>query len=228
MLRRFAALGDIHAEADRLALALAWLADQHLDAVLAVGDIVDGPDSPDRCCALLRDHHVVTVRGNHDRWLLADEFRHYPDAHRRADLAPDTLAFLTALPPTLRLPTVRGDLLLCHGVGPDDMRRLVPSTPGLDFDLDHLGDPTLHLAVGGHTHQRMVRTFPRPGAPPLIVLNPGTLRAPQRSHVPESGLYVVDLEAARVDVHDLIESPPGALRLVHTATLPLVDDPTLE
>lgn len=205
MLRRFAALGDIHAEEERLAASLAWIAGQHVDAVLAVGDIVDGPGDVGRCCGLLRAHAAVVVRGNHDRWLLADEMRHYADAQRRDELDADTLAYLAALPRTRRLATVRGELLLCHGVGDDDMRRLVPSSPGLEFDLDQLGDPQLRIAVGGHTHERMVRTFPRPGGPPLTFINPGTLRAPQRSHVPACGFFVVDLAAGVVQVLDLVE-----------------------
>ena len=47
-LRRFGLLGDIHAEDELLAVALRYLVAQELDAVLAVGDIVDGPGASAR------------------------------------------------------------------------------------------------------------------------------------------------------------------------------------
>lgn len=174
--------------------------------VLAVGDIVDGPGDVGRCCGLLRAHGVVAVRGNHDRWLLADQARSFADAHHRRDLDAETIAYLQALPRTRRITTVRGELMLCHGVGDDDMRRLVPSSPGIEHDLDRLGDPTLRIVVGGHTHERMVRTFPRPGMPPLVFINPGTLRAPGRTHVPDCGFFFVDLAASIVVIFDLVEA----------------------
>lgn len=220
-LRRFAALGDIHAEDERLALVLTWLSGQAVDAVLAVGDLADGHGDLDRTCALLRRHAVVAVRGNHDRWLLADELRDLRLAHRRDDLTPPSLALLAGLTPTRRLATLRGDLLLCHGVDDDDMVRLRPHTDGyaitaMDALQRLLADASLRLVLAGHTHQRMVRAFQRPARPPLVVVNPGTLH---RDYVP--GFAVVDLERARVEFHDLNEGPDGRPRIVAAETLPL-------
>ncbi|HEY0139056.1 MAG TPA: metallophosphoesterase [Nannocystis sp.] len=63
-LRRFAALGDLHAEDERLAHVLTWLKGQQVEALLSVGDIVDGAGDLDRCCALLAAHAAIVVRGN--------------------------------------------------------------------------------------------------------------------------------------------------------------------
>mgnify|MGYP000476381896 CR=1 FL=1 len=73
-LRRFAAIGDLHGEDLRLEFVLTWLSGQGIDAVLAVGDLVDGAGSLDRCCALLTAHAAV------DKLLdleLAIMLRHY-------------------------------------------------------------------------------------------------------------------------------------------------------
>ncbi|MDC0667595.1 metallophosphoesterase family protein [Nannocystis radixulma] len=221
MLRRFALLGDIHAEDRRLALALTWLKGQAVDAVLAVGDLADGRGDLDRCCALLAAHRVQAVRGNHDRWLLGDELRGLTHAHQAVDLAPATLAYLAALPPTRRLATVRGDLLLGHGVGPDDMVRLRPHHSGYDLEAnfaltDLLADRSLPLAAGGHTHQRMVRAFARPAGPSLVFINPGTLHPDH-----ESGFAVVDLERGHVAYFDLVERPDESLAVEPAEVAPL-------
>jgi predicted phosphodiesterase len=219
-LRRIALLGDLHAEDERLALALTWLKGQAIGAIVSVGDLADGHGDLDRCCDMLQGHGVLAVRGNHDRWLLADELRTLSRAHRRPDLRAPTLAFLSALPPTRRLATVRGDLLVCHGVGDDDMIRLRPDDDGYALDSNFaltalLADRSLRLVVGGHTHRRMVRRFTRPGGPPLVFVNPGTLH---RDY--ESGFAVLDLDRAAVEFIDMVEGP-GTITPLPAETLPL-------
>lgn len=219
--RRIALLGDLHAEDERLARALTYLEGQVIDAVISVGDIADGHGDLDRTCTLLRAHGVLAVRGNHDRWLVADELRTLARAHRRTDLAATSLAFLSALPPTRRLATSRGDLLVCHGVGDDDMVRLRPDDDGYalaaNFALTALlADRSLRLVVGGHTHRRMVRSFARPGGPPLVFVNPGTFH---RDY--ESGFALLDLEREAVDFIDMVEGPDRSITPIPAETLPL-------
>lgn len=207
-LRRFAAIGDLHGEDVRLEFVLTWLSGQGIDTLLSVGDLVDGAGSLDRCCTLLTAHDALVVRGNHDRWLLEEPFAHEPGFLTR-----DTLLFLRALPVTRRLPTLRGDLMLCHGVGDNDMVRLHPqgqetsraATQALDILL---ADPDLRLVVGGHTHRRMVRSFARPDAPPLLFINPGTLH---RGY--PASFAVVDLERGRVEFHEVLGEPGSAVVL---------------
>lgn len=213
-LTRFAAIGDLHAEHVRLAEILTWLSGQAVSQVLSVGDIVDGLGDVDRCCALLTEVDALVVRGNHERWLLADSLRDLRDAHRRETLATASQSFLAGLPATRRLATVRGDLLLCHGVGEDDMTRLRPTDSGYALESNTalhrlLADEQLRFVVGGHTHKRMVRRFTRPHAPPLVFINPGTLH---RDY--PASFAVVDLERGRVEFHDVFEGP-GERVLLH-------------
>ena len=118
-------------------------------------------------------------------------------AHQARDLAPKTLAYLAALPVTRRLQTIAGPLLLCHGLGEDDMARLRPHDEGYALEcidaLAALRASDLAMVVGGHTHERMVRTF---GA--LTFVNAGTL-APDRSPC----FVVVDLETHCAQFYDL-------------------------
>lgn len=187
-LRRFACIGDPHAEDRRLARALGHLRGADVDAILCVGDLVDGAGDVDRLVELLQAHAVITVRGNHDRWFLAGVNREL--AHATRAVAPATRAYLEALPATRRLPVLGGDLLLCHGVGDDDTAELRPDTEDYGLAcLDRLPalerDPSLLWMVGGHTHQAMLRALPG-----LWVINAGTLGGER-----EPGFVIVDLEA---------------------------------
>ena len=182
VLQRLILIGDVHTEATRLAHVLAHAGRTRPDAVLCVGDIVDGPEDATRCIELLRDHGVLTVRGNHDRWQLAGT----PFAPFAAPAS--AWDWLRALPATRLLDTVAGRLLLGHGVGEHDLTKLSPDDTGYALDnnvalWELITDRAAELYVGGHTHRRMVRRFED-----LLVLNPGTL-----ARADEPGFLEVDL-----------------------------------
>jgi predicted phosphodiesterase len=184
---RVAAIGDIHTEDATLARVLAFLADQRpdsidaidavdsIDAIVAVGDIVDGPGDPDRCCELLIRHGVSCVRGNHDRWFREDRFHDLPDKTRRDQLSPRHRRFIDELPATRSFDTPGGKLLVCHGVGADDMNFLRPDDHGYALDSNVelqalIANGEYRYMLGGHTHRHMVRRFGE-----LVVINAGTL-----------------------------------------------------
>ncbi len=208
-LTRFGVLGDVHTEDVALGAALDHLDGLGLDAVLCVGDIVDGPGDADRTCALLRARGVLAVRGNHDRWFLGSGSS-MPDA--TIQMEPEHREWLASLPTTRRFETPLGGALLCHGVGTDDMAVLKRDTDHHSLrwmDAFHavVADPTVSLMIGGHTHERMVRGFDG-----LIVINAGTLL---RDHEP--GFVVVDLALREVSAFDLSSDArvrsAGTLRL---------------
>jgi predicted phosphodiesterase len=190
---RLGILGDVHAEHVRLGQAIRFLLEQGATHLLCTGDIADGTGSVARCVALLQEFHVFTVRGNHDRWLLDNQQRSLPDATHRNDLKPPTLAFLENLPATLTFATPLGRILLCHGLGENDMAKVTPDDFGyalkVNDDLQALiADPEMKLVINGHSHRPMLRHF---GG--LTVLNAGTLR---EDHQP--GCVIVDLGSASV------------------------------
>jgi predicted phosphodiesterase len=224
---RLGLVGDIHAEDERLESALALFAKENVDRVLFVGDIADGLGDVDRCVRLLVGAGAIGVRGNHDRWLVADEMRTLKYAHSRNEPEPSTLAFLESLGATLEVDTPRGALLLCHGVGSNDMARLREDTFGYDLaNSDELADllrtNRYALAVGGHTHSRMIRKFSAsdlnlPGDASLVFVNPGTLA---RDATPCAAM--LDLDANVVRYYELEEPErPFASEVVPLPLAPL-------
>ena len=208
MFARLGIVGDVHAEDAALERALAWLREERAEVVLCVGDVADGYGDLERCVALLEDARALSVRGNHDRWLLADQMRTLEGAHRVASISERAAAFFSSLPATREVPTTRGTLLLCHGVGGDDMQRLQPWDEGYaltsNFALQELVLREVPLVVGGHTHRRMVRAI---GATTFV--NAGTLL---RGHDPCAG--VLDLAAGEARFLDLAREGPAAIERI--------------
>jgi predicted phosphodiesterase len=208
---RIGVVGDVHGQDAALDRALDFFRRRGADAVLCVGDLIDGPGDVGRVIELLREGGVHVVAGNHERWFLHDEQRRLDDA--TLELPPDARAFLEALPVVRRFATPAGGLLLGHGVGEDDMAELRPETKGYALqDIPTLRelmlDPEVAYVIGGHTHQRMVRRFQG-----ITFLNAGTLLPAQ-----DPCVLWVDFEARTYAFHDA--SPRGDMSALEEGSLP--------
>jgi predicted phosphodiesterase len=117
-IRQFAAIGDVHGKWQLLERAIGASRMAGAEVIVCVGDIAAQPEATDRCVELLSSNGVVTVRGNHDRWLLEASQERRSIA---ATLKPETLRFLTDLHPTARLDTAIGEAFISHGVGANDL-----------------------------------------------------------------------------------------------------------
>ncbi|MGV3721877.1 MAG: metallophosphoesterase family protein [Actinomycetota bacterium] len=211
-MRRLGLIGDVHAEDEKLEQVLHFLGQQQLDRLLCTGDVVDGPGDVDRCCRLLLDADVITVRGNHERWLFQPQRPLLPDATQRANLDVSSLQFLRSLPEIVEIQTADSLFVLCHGLPGNDMAQLRPDDFGYaleaNYDLLRLQmEARYSLVINGHTHRRMVRQFPG-----VTVVNAGTL---YREHNPCCA--VLDLEQRNVSFSNLL--PGGEIETA--AVLPL-------
>ncbi len=212
-LTRVGLLGDVHAQHYRLHAALQRFDELDVDAVLCVGDIADGPGDLEMCCHLLDRAGVHAVRGNHERWLLADAMRQLPDAHRAAQLSEATLSFLASLPATREFMTVGGPLLLCHGLGEDDMNGIKPDDYGYGLQVNDVLQSLVaggryRFVVNGHTHVRMVRRFGQ-----LTIINAGTLLGDR-----DPCVAIAEFARGEVAYYDFASSQP-ALQLRSTESL---------
>ena len=204
MLRRLGVIGDVHCETKTLGRVLDALETMGVDAILCVGDLVDGPGDADSTLAILEARGVQCVAGNHERWFLDGEQRSLDNATREINEVSRT--FIESLPRGRRYATPSGTALLCHGVGDDDEAWLKPGTRGYALqDIPTLRelmlDENIQFMIGGHTHERMVRVFPG-----LTILNAGTIH---RNF--EQTFMVVDFGAMRVGFHSAAEANTGDL-----------------
>lgn len=176
-LQRVGTIGDIHGEAKNLKIALEFLSQANVDQIMSVGDIIDGKTPQDviECLDLLQTYKVLTVSGNHERWIIKGQNMLLPDATHWQELNEKSQKFIKKLPATREFDTERGRLLLCHGLGSNDMVGVWPGDYGvaLEYNLDLLRltmEGLYKFVINGHTHARMVRAFDS-----VTIINAGTL-----------------------------------------------------
>ena len=173
---KIAAISDIHGNLAALDAVLADIAQRGVDVIVNLGDIVSGHLQPRETAARLMALALPTIRGNHERQLLADPARMgVSDAYARAQLLPEQMAWIDALPATLRL---RDDVLLVHGTPNSDLVYFLDTvTPQgsraatLDEVAQRAGDAAAALILCGHTH--MPRSITLPDG--RLIVNPGSV-----------------------------------------------------
>lgn len=201
---RVGVVGDVHCESETLDRVLDALEAMDLDAVLCVGDLVDGPGDADLTLGILESRGVQCVAGNHERWFLDGQRRELE--HATEAVSKESRRFLQSLRKLRRFETPAGPTILCHGVGEDDEAWLLPETRGYALqDIPTLRelmlDDGVQYMIGGHTHQRMIRVFPG-----LTVVNAGTLHRKD-----EQSFTVIDFGARTVAFYSAAEADMGRL-----------------
>jgi len=203
-------IGDVHQQVRALEAALRYLSGLPLDRILCTGDVADGFGNFERCCALLREQNVETVCGNHDRWLVKGTMRDMPDALPSDALADPERGYLRSLPATREINTVAGMVLLCHGMGDNDMGSLLPWDEGYALESNSelqriISSARWRIVVAGHTHRRLVRHFGN-----IHFINPGTLL--QLDSAPT--FAVLDVESQAVRFFELRGTEPTEVEVV--------------
>jgi len=203
---KLAVLSDIHGNLLALQAVLADIARQQVDQTVNLGDLLSGPLQPAETADLLMARGFPTVRGNHERQLLALQDVPGPaldtsdsDGHAALQLRPAHWDWLRGLPATLVL---NGEVRLCHGTPSSDLQYWLETVvPGFGRDghpgvraataaevAARLGAPTHPVVLCGHSHvPRLVQSGP------VLVVNPGSVGLPAyddahpHPHVVENG-----------------------------------------
>jgi predicted phosphodiesterase len=178
---RFAAIADVHGNVLALEAVLDDIRAQGISDIVNLGDAASGPLDAARSIDLLIECGAVSIRGNHDRYLIDRPREKMGSWDRPAfdQLEERHLAWLRDLPPTR---VFADKVFLCHGtpasdetywleeVLPDGHVRLSPSETiaRAAHGIDHA------LILCGHTHlARAVRL-----ADGRMIANPGSVGSP--------------------------------------------------
>lgn len=173
MDKKFAILGDIHANLPALRAVLDDARSQSATDFICVGDVVGYNASPCECVDIIRDLGCLTIQGNHDHYCASDE--PLTDFHplaasvvdwTRRQLSADQAAWLRRLEYQKTIPGAMFSIV--HGTF--DM----PEQWGYVFDaLDaesHFVYQKTPLCFHGHTHVPVV--FEKRGMSPAVRMEP--------------------------------------------------------
>ena len=169
---KIAILSDVHANLEALQAVLGAIAEEGVDRLVCLGDIVGYNTDPEPCVALLREAGALCVAGNHDRAVTgqigtdgfsARAIRAVSWTRRR--LAPEVTAWLSALP--LKA-AVEGHLVAVHGalhpdVGCELVRLDGDDKRRLSFEALAAHPSGARVCAYGHTHRLGVHEY-RDGA----------------------------------------------------------------
>jgi predicted phosphodiesterase len=166
---RLALIADIHGNLPALEAVLAEIATIKPDRLIVAGDIVDGGPDSGACWRRVKALGCPVIRGNHERYVFdygtprADPAwaspQFAPLRYARAELSPEEIAELAALPSHWSDPALPG-LLVVHASLRGDNDSIFPYTPDAHLDPMFEGlDPAVELIVRGHNHACSTREW---------------------------------------------------------------------
>lgn len=235
---KYLVITDIHGNSDALEAVLAHSANDSIDAVLVLGDLVGYGAGPNEVVDRIRGlpQPTVVIRGNHDKVVsvpLHDD--HFNAVAREAIrwttemLAPENLEYLRDLP---RGPLeIKPGVFICHG-SPLDEDEYVMSLesaaetlthhPGRLIFFGHTHLPTLFTAGGGRLSSSILE-----GDGLILDLetknrylaNPGSVGQP-RDRDPRAAYFVYDARSERLEWRRCEYPVESAQRKILAAGLP--------
>jgi predicted phosphodiesterase len=174
---KIAALSDIHGNLSALDAVLADIRSIGVDLIVNLGDILSGALYPRETADRLIPLGLPTIRGNHERQVLAGDRERMGLSDRRAFdcLRPDQLDWIAGLPGSL---SIDEDILLVHGTPEDDLAYFLETVTRSgcreathDEVKRRAGNVDSRLILCGHTHvQRSMRLDDG-----RLIVNPGSV-----------------------------------------------------
>ena len=178
---RVALVSDVHGNAVALETVIAELERESPDAVVCLGDLIQGGPDPARCIDLVAELGWPVVMGNADAFVLDESAAaNSVEAVSERQLAQRTWTldqldeqrrgFVASFQATIEV-ALGGSraLLACHAVPASFDPVVLPSTPEEEFRA-HLDGVVADVVAAGHVHLQFVR---RAGA--TLWVNPGSV-----------------------------------------------------
>jgi putative phosphoesterase len=165
-------IADVHADLERLLLALDLLDGRGAEQILCAGDLVSKGRQGDAVVALLRHREIPCVMGNHDEDAPLYQEMYGMVSNSPMVLAPKTLAYLADLPLTRQYSFAGKALMLAHGTVWNNTEYVYarPDSQSLQLTVQSARLARVDVVVLGHTHEPMAVD-----AGDVRVYNPGSV-----------------------------------------------------
>jgi len=238
---KIAVIGDIHGNSAALEAVLHDIDKCGVDTIVNVGDHFSGPLDSKGTADLLLSRDMISIRGNHDRWLVEKN---------RSEMGPSDLVadsqleqvhkdWLASLAPTARV----DDVFLCHGTPISDttywMESVRPDGSVCMAEQEQIEQHAVGIVapviVCGHTHLPRLMQL-KDGR---LLVNPGSVGCPGYDdvspvpHVMQTGTpdasyaileqhgaqWTVSIKYVRYDSREMVKLATAAGRLEWASSL---------
>ncbi|MEK7483071.1 MAG: metallophosphoesterase family protein [Planctomycetota bacterium] len=151
-------VADIHANLAAFQTVITYLKNENVEEFYCLGDIVGYNSSPKECLDLVRQHKMIAIRGNHERYVIGEIHESvkpetmFAIEYTRERLKKEDWEYLEALPNKRQIE--KHHFMIVHGSPRDKdeyiinkMEVIVGSIKKLQTDY-----PEYTLCFFGHTH----------------------------------------------------------------------------
>lgn len=205
---------DIHNNLIALKTVVEYFSQQNCGKILCCGDIIGIGPYPEETVQYMRKlPGLITVKGNHDKYLTDGmpeeypneeqmdygEMRHHKWEHAR--LSEESVAFLRALPERAELAVGGYKLAIMHYCM-DDTGKYVPYVPNpSDSDLERMmAHVDSDIVLVGHDHGRTIRK-----AGNQWYINVGSLGCPGKDlNLARAGILTIENGAIEIEPVELV------------------------
>ena len=156
-------IGDIPANDLLLEKAADFLSQKQIP-IFCTGDLPGEAGNVSRCIEILKKNNIQTVFGKHDEWLEKSD--NYTD---------EDFSFIKTLEQTKEFDTAAGPVLLCHGIGKNNMSKINPDDFGYaiesNYDFQRIAmQGKYKIILNGHSHKKIVKKVYY-----IVIINAGSL-----------------------------------------------------
>jgi predicted phosphodiesterase len=158
---RVAVISDIHANLEAFEQVLIDIGKSNIDSTVCLGDNIGYGPEPEQVVAMIRDHDIPSVMGNHELALIAPSYLSFFNPLARRSLlrtiellSEETIHFISGLEPFL----IRYECRFVHGFPPDSatMYLFQISEDELLLTFKQMKEKICFL---GHTHRLEIIDF---------------------------------------------------------------------
>lgn len=231
---RFGVISDVHGNWEALQVALARLDGEKVDEIVCLGDVVGYGADPLRCVQEIVDRKIVTIRGNHERYVVGEIDDELKDStaqaieYTRGQLKNEQYQVIEGWKNRL----LHRDLFLMTHGSPRHKDEYVLTIDAVVGSLRALQQefPACRVALHGHTHLtslfapgQVVRPIHKTAEMPLdfsrvYLLNPGSVGQP-RDHCPLTSFMILDMDKPSATYYREEYNVAGAQKRIREAGL---------
>ena len=204
---KIALISDLHANNDYLQAVSLSLKSHNPDFLYCLGDLVDYYDAPDRVIDWCIAHQAITLKGNHDKFILGElepdpaNLRFYRLEEQRNVLQSHHYEFLRALPDYIEVSHEGFHFYMTHSL-PGDCTSYLRDPAQLDRGFLRNYD----FYCFGHTHIPLIQACYG-----TTLINPGSIGQP-RDYTTQPSFAIVDLAQGITSLHRVAVDVEGFCR----------------